>query len=77
MTPEQIGEYILSLIAPLSPSASCIHVTDNMGVLYTITVPDESKGKVIGRTGETINSIRHIVAIVGRDSNIRASVKVI
>src|SRR4051794_29788420 len=76
MTKEDIAVYLMSLIAPIAPGTTCEFVSDDMGTLFTVTVPADNKGRVIGRSGETIKAIRHIVGLVGFQVGIRASVKV-
>lgn len=48
---------------------------DEMGVLFTINVAEEDMGIVIGGSGRTIASIRHLVKIIGYKDRSRISVK--
>ena len=76
LTKEQIADYIKNLIQPLAPQVAVEIKSDDLCTLFFIVVPEEDKGRIIGRSGETMRCIRHIVSLVGYQNSIRASVKV-
>lgn len=77
MSKEEVSDYIVSLIKPLAPSVSCTYTTDDKGVLFEVSVPDDQKGLLLGRGGENIKAIRRIVSLVGFQAGMRASIKII
>lgn len=50
---------------------------DDLGILVTINVADEDMGKLIGKQGQTIGSIRTLVRIIGARDSERVNVKVL
>jgi predicted RNA-binding protein YlqC (UPF0109 family) len=77
MTKEKIADYLISIVLPIAPAASCTVQQDDLGTLLKLSIPEENKGRVLGKGGETIKAIRHIVGLVGYANGIRTSIKVI
>ena len=77
MSKEELSDWIVDLIKPLAPSASCSFTMDDMGTLFTIAVADDEKGLLLGRGGENIRAYRKVVSLVGFKHGMRASIKVI
>lgn len=74
-----IDSYLAQIIAPLltrPEKANINSVTDEMGVLLSITLDQADMGSVIGKGGETAKAIRHLMRIVGIKQNARVSVKI-
>lgn len=51
--------------------------TDELGILITVRVSDKDMGKLIGKNGQTIKSIRTLLRSIGGVSNKRVNLKVI
>ena len=49
---------------------------DDMGVLLSINLHRDDMGMIIGKGGETIKAIRHLVRIVGLIAKKRISVRI-
>jgi len=49
---------------------------DDMGVLLTVKLAKEDMGRVIGREGRTINSIRHVTKCFGYAIDSELNIKV-
>ncbi len=49
---------------------------DEMGVLLTLKINPEDMGYVIGRRGQTAQSIRTLLKIVGAKNNARVNLKI-
>lgn len=49
---------------------------DERGVLLTIDVDKQNRGKIIGRGGDMIGSIRYIVKAVGYNENSQVNIKI-
>lgn len=76
----QIKKYLEAILKPLLdyPKALTIEETqDPMGVLLKVNIQKEDMGVVIGKSGETAKSIRHLVRIVGIKGNARVSIKIV
>ena len=51
-------------------------VTDEMGVLLTLSPSKEDIGRIIGKEGSTANSIRTLLRVVGMSENARVNLKI-
>ena len=50
---------------------------DELGVLITVRVSERDMGKLIGKSGQTIKSIRTLLRTIGGTSNQRVNLKVL
>ena len=50
---------------------------DELGILITVRVSDKDMGKLIGKNGQTIKSIRTLLRSIGGVSNKRVNLKVL
>jgi predicted RNA-binding protein YlqC (UPF0109 family) len=50
---------------------------DELGILITVKVSDRDMGKLIGKSGQTIKSIRTLLRTIGGTANQRVNLKVI
>ena len=50
---------------------------DELGVLITVRVSDKDMGKLIGKSGQTIKSLRTLLRVIGGASNQRVNLKVL
>ena len=74
-----IREWLISVIAGMVTHQDAILVTyveDEMGVLYSIKVHADDRGKVIGRQGEHAMALRKLLRCAGMRFDVRASLKV-
>jgi uncharacterized protein len=68
--PKGIVEYIVKALVEKPELVSIIEKTDNSKVLLEIHVDENDLGKVIGKGGRTIKSIRSIVGLLFKDPNL-------
>lgn len=50
---------------------------DELGILITVKVSERDMGKLIGKSGQTIKSIRTLLRVIGGASNTRVNLKVL
>jgi predicted RNA-binding protein YlqC (UPF0109 family) len=50
---------------------------DDLGVLITVKVSERDMGKLIGKAGQTIKSIRTLLRVIGGNANQRVNLKVL
>lgn len=50
---------------------------DDLGILITVRVSDRDMGKLIGKNGQTIKSIRTLLRVIGGMANQRVNLKVL
>ena len=73
-----IVDYLRALITPLLIEPQALVITqseDDMGVLLSVNVSKKDMGRIIGKSGEAIKSIRVLTRIAGTPN--RVSVKVL
>ncbi len=51
--------------------------SDELGILITVKVSDRDMGKLIGKNGQTIQSIRTLLRTIGGTANQRVNLKVL
>lgn len=79
-TPLPGYEFIKTVLAMLVEDKDELHVdarVDELGVLITVKVSERDMGKLIGKSGQTIKSIRTLLRTIGGASNQRVNLKVL
>jgi len=69
-------EMIVKAIVGHPDKVSVERTVDEMGVLLTLKTDPEDMGYVIGRRGQTAQSIRTLLKIVGAKNNARVNLKI-
>lgn len=67
---------ILVGIVSYPDEVSIIRSVDDMGVLLTVKLAKEDMGRVIGKSGKTINAIRHVVKCFGYSINSELNIRI-
>lgn len=49
---------------------------DDQGIIFTITLPEEYRGQIIGKAGKNIKAIRDVLSIIARQHNERVFIKI-
>jgi uncharacterized protein len=73
-------EFIKTILGLLVEDKDQLHVeakTDELGILITVRVSDRDMGKLIGKSGQTIKSIRTLLRVIGGSANQRVNLKVL
>ena len=76
---KEIEQYLSALVIPLlvrPESARWVESTDDMGILFTLTIAREDMGNLIGKGGETAKAVRHLVRAFGMKHNARVSIRI-
>ena len=77
MYPEQLFlESIIKTLATKPDQVRIARKTDEMGILYTVSVSEDDVAKIIGKEGATAKAIRCLLKIVAHDNNVRAAMKI-
>jgi len=79
-TVQKATEFVRYLLEQLCDNKSDIVVeanSDDRGVLISITVNSDDMGRVIGKSGQTIDSIRLLVKTIGARGDQRINLKVL
>lgn len=74
-----IREWLISVLAGIVIHDDAIlvsYVEDDMGILYSVKVHADDRGKVIGKEGEHAKALRKLLRCAGMRFDIRASLKV-
>ena len=67
---------VLSLMVTHPQDIKFTRTTDEMGILFTISVNKEDEGKVIGMAGSIVGALRVILRSAGRMEGVRVSLKI-
>lgn len=51
--------------------------SDELGILITVQVSEKDMGKLIGKSGQTIKSVRTLLRVIGGTANQRVNLKVL
>ncbi|MSR67401.1 KH domain-containing protein [Candidatus Peribacteria bacterium] len=51
--------------------------SDELGILITVRVSEKDMGKLIGKSGQTIKSVRTLLRVIGGTANQRVNLKVL
>ncbi len=73
-------EFVKTVLAMLVEDKDQLFVEckqDELGILITVKVSDKDMGKLIGKSGQTIKSMRTLLRVIGGASNQRVNLKVL
>jgi predicted RNA-binding protein YlqC (UPF0109 family) len=75
---KQLLEYIIQNALPEAGTEFNINQTETEdGITFTIEVPKEARGKIIGRAGTNIKAIRDVLNIMARKERKRVFLKIL
>ena len=74
---EQFVEYIVKNLVDAPDAVKVVCLKGQKEVLVEIRVGAEDTGKVVGRRGETINSLRTLLSLVAYKTGYRAHLELI
>ena len=72
-------EYLETIVKPLLENPEALEIVtkkDDRGILILLFVDKEDLGRTIGKQGETANSLRCLLRILGTKNNARYNLKV-
>ncbi|MBU0619514.1 MAG: KH domain-containing protein [Patescibacteria group bacterium] len=69
-------EYVVKAIVNDPDKVSVTRTVDERGVLLDLKVAPEDMGYVIGRRGQTAQSLRTLLKIIGNKNNARVNLKI-
>ncbi len=73
-------EFITSVLSMLVEDKDQLVIEakqDELGILITVRVSERDMGKLIGKSGQTIKSVRTLLRVIGGGSNQRVNLKVL
>jgi len=73
---QNLLEVIIKAITHYPENVKVNKIVDDIGVLFSVRVDGRDMGLVIGKRGENINAVKHLVKIVGYKTKTRVSVRV-
>ena len=79
-TPIPGHEFIKTVLTMLIEDKDQLFIeakTDELGILITVRVSERDMGKLIGKSGQTIKSIRTLLRVIGGAQNQRVNLKVL
>ncbi len=76
MTDQEFVEMIVKAIVDNPGDVKTERVVDDKGVLISLMVNEADMGKIIGKGGRTVNSIRKLLHVLGAKSDERVNLKI-
>ena len=70
-------EFILQNLVEDKDQLEAESQTDDLGVLLTVKVSDSDMGKIIGKSGQTIQALRVLLRLLGGNYSQRINLKVL
>jgi hypothetical protein len=70
-------EYIIKQLVDFPDKVQATRTVDDLGVLISLEVAPEDMPRIIGKNGQTIQSLRILLRVVGAKNNARVNLKVI
>jgi len=74
---EEFLQYTLNIILEKADAISIKKTIDELGTLYELQVSSDDMGRLIGKEGKTIQSIRTLLRMIGSQNNERINLKVL
>ncbi len=75
-TDKDFLEFVAKAIVSQPDKVQVTRTVDEMGVLLTLKLAPEDMGFIIGRRGQTAQSIRTLLKIIGTKNNARVNLKI-
>lgn len=69
-------EHVIRLVVSDPDAVSVREARDRAATIFTVSVAPNDVGRVIGKDGRVISSIRHLVSAAGAKARIKTVVKV-
>lgn len=76
MTDQEFVETIVKAIVDNPEDVKTERIVDDKGVLISLMVNEADMGKIIGKGGRTVNSIRKLLHVLGAKSDERVNLKI-
>ena len=74
---KQLLTYILANIVEDPDTISIEEEMNGEEVVLKVSIPEEERGRVIGKNGTNIKAIRNIIGIIARSENKKVYIKII
>lgn len=72
---QEFLEFVVKALVDNKDAVSIERKIDEMGVLLTLRVHASDMGQVIGKQGQTIRAIKHLLKLVGMKNRARVNLK--
>lgn len=73
----ELLNYILASIVSDPETIKITREDTNEDVYLNVSIPQEERGVVIGKSGRNINAIRNLISIIARRENKRVYIKIV
>lgn len=73
---QEILEFILKHLVPADVSFSVNKEETEEGITFVVSIPEEFRGKLIGKAGKNIKAIRDVLSIKARQENRRVNIRI-
>ena len=73
---EKFIGFILEHLIDDAKVTDIVRTEDELGVLLTVTVPKESMGKVIGKSGKHVEAMKTLLKVISAKNGSRIALKI-
>jgi predicted RNA-binding protein YlqC (UPF0109 family) len=73
---KEVIEFILQNALPENTEFSVAQTENEEGITFSLSIPAELRGRIIGRGGRNIKAIRDVINIIARKQNRRVFIKI-
>jgi predicted RNA-binding protein YlqC (UPF0109 family) len=73
---QEFLETVIKFLCDHPESAKIERKVDEMGVLLSLKVHPDDMGQIIGKQGQTVKAIRHLIRIVGLKNHARVTLRI-
>jgi hypothetical protein len=73
---QEFLEYVIKALCDHPEAAKIERKVDEMGVLLSLKVHPEDMGQIIGKQGQTVKAIRHLIRIIGLKNHARVTLRI-
>jgi len=69
-------EYVVKTLCDHPEAVKIERKVDEMGVLLSLKVHPDDMGQIIGKQGQTVKALRHLVRIIGLKNHARVTLRI-
>lgn len=73
---QEFLEYVVKALCDHPEDVQIERKVDEMGVLLSLRVHQDDMGQIIGKQGQTVKAIRHLVRIIGLKNHARVTLRI-
>jgi hypothetical protein len=73
---QEFLEYVVKALCDHPDAVRIERKVDEMGVLLSLKVHPDDMGQIIGKQGQTVKALRHLIRIIGLKNHARVTLRI-